>query len=66
MNTEQVIDRLRASKRADVAKATGLKYMWLSRVAWGHIKTPGSQKIDLLRDYFSQAPSVTPSEGSAP
>ena len=64
MDTKQVIDLLRASKRTDVAKATGLKYMWLSRVVWGDIKEPSSQKIDLLRHYFSQA-SVTPSEDSA-
>ena len=53
MDTEQVIERLKAAKRTDVARATGLKYMWLSRVVWGDIKEPSSQKVDLLRAYFS-------------
>lgn len=65
MDTQQVIERLRAAKRTEVAKATGLKYMWLSRVVWGDIKEPSSQKIDLLRAYFSSTP-VTPSGVSAP
>lgn len=52
MDTAQVIERLKNSKRVDVARATGLKYMWLSRVVWGDIKEPSSQKIDVLRDYF--------------
>lgn len=58
MDTAQVIERLRAAKRKEVADATGLKYMWLSRVCWGDIKEPSSQKIDLLRAYFERVSST--------
>ena len=38
--------------RKEVAAATGLKYTWLHEVQSGHIKDPGSQKIDRLRAYL--------------
>jgi hypothetical protein len=54
MDTPQIIQRLTASNRADVSRATGIGYTYLSRLVWGHIKDPGASKIDKLRDYFSR------------
>ena len=53
MNVDQVIQRLKtAPNRQAIANATGLKYMYLSRLAWGEIKDPGASKLERLRDYF--------------
>lgn len=59
MTKDEVIQRLSRENRAEIARATGLRYMYLSRIAWGQIKNPGSDQIDILRTYFEgrqQAP----------
>ena len=58
MNTDQVIERLRRSNRAEVSRATGIDYMHLSRVVWGKIKNPGSKYIDKLREHFESNPEA--------
>lgn len=52
MTRDEVIQRLSSVNRAEVARATGIRYMYLSRLAWGKIKNPGSSQIDVLRNYF--------------
>jgi hypothetical protein len=53
LSVHEVIERLKtAPNRQAVADATGLKYMYLSRLAWGEIKEPGATKLDKLREYF--------------
>lgn len=55
MTRDEVIQRLATAKnRAEVSRATGLHYVYLSKVAWGKIKNPGSAQVDRLRDYFAQ------------
>lgn len=56
MTHEEVIARLKdpAINRAQVARETGLNYMWLYDVKRGHIKDPGSAKFERLRNYFEQ------------
>lgn len=57
MDSKQVIERLRASpNRSRIARETGLKYMHLSRIAWGKVKDPGSSIIDKLRAYYEANP----------
>lgn len=55
MTTDEIIQRLSATNRAEVARATGIPYMWLSNVVWGDIKSPSSRRIDILRAYFERA-----------
>ena len=52
MTKDEVIRRLGQENRAEIARATGLRYMYLSRLAWGKIKNPGSDQVDTLRSYF--------------
>ena len=47
MTKDEVIQRLSRENRAEIARATGLRYMYLSRIAWGQIKNPGSDQIDI-------------------
>ncbi len=54
VDTQQVIERLKQSNRAAVSRETKIDYMYLSRLVWGKIPNPGSQKIDVLRSYFEQ------------
>lgn len=55
MTKDQVISSLASHpNRAEVARATGIRYMYLSKLVWGHFKNPGTDQIDKLRDYFSQ------------
>ena len=54
MDTQQIIERLTASNRAAVSRATGIGYTYLNRLVWGHIKDPGASKVDKLRAYFEQ------------
>lgn len=55
LSVSEVIERLKvAPNRQAVADATGLKYMYLSRLAWGDIKEPGATKLEKLRDYFAK------------
>lgn len=56
VDTAQVIERLRTANRAEVSRGTGIDYMYLSRLVWGHIVSPGSQRIDKLREYFERHP----------
>lgn len=55
MTQDQIIAALRDSKRSHVARATGLRAMYLYRVEKGLIKNPGSMQMDKLRDYFAQS-----------
>lgn len=57
MTRDEVIQRLSQENRAAVSRATGLRYMYLSRLAWGKIKNPGSGQIDKLRAYFEGRPA---------
>lgn len=52
MTKDEVIQRLSKCNRAQVARDTGLKYMWLARLEWGKMKDPGSSKFDALRSYL--------------
>ena len=52
MTKDEVIEKLSTLNRAQVARDTGLDYMWLYCVQKGKIKDPGSQKLDLLRSYL--------------
>lgn len=54
MGTDDVIKLLATTNRSAVAKATGLPYMWLSNLVWGNIASPGSHRIDVLRDHFER------------
>lgn len=54
MTQDQIIAALRDSKRSKVARATGLRTMYLYRVEKGLIKNPGSIQMEKLRDYFEQ------------
>lgn len=42
--------------RADIARGTGLRYQYLCRLAWGHIKNPGADQVDKLRDFATRHP----------
>jgi hypothetical protein len=57
MTQDQIIAALAKSKRSEVAKATGLRPMYLYKVERGLIKNPGSQQMDVLRDYYARQPS---------
>lgn len=52
MTQDEVRRRLAKSKRSEVAKATGLPYMYLYRVEREIIKNPGTRQTDILRSYF--------------
>lgn len=52
MTREEVIKRLKESKRSEVAKGTGLPYMYLYRLERGIIKDPGTERMDVLRAYL--------------
>ena len=57
MDTQQVIERLKTAKnRAEIGRVTGIKYMHLSRIAWGKVKSPGGLMVDKLRAYFEANP----------
>lgn len=52
MTKDEVISYLANSpNRADIARGTGLRYQYLCRLAWGHIKNPGADQIDKLREF---------------
>lgn len=53
MTKDEVIQRLAQCNRAQVARDTGLRYMWLCELAWGTMKDPGSSKLDKLRSYLT-------------
>jgi transcriptional regulator with XRE-family HTH domain len=56
MTSDEVIKKVRdAENRPALARATGLSYNYLSRLAQGLIKEPGASKIDVLRDYFERS-----------
>lgn len=52
MELSEIRKRLSEMNRTKVAKATGLKYMWLYAVQTGRIEDPGSIKLDVLRAYL--------------
>jgi hypothetical protein len=55
VTTNEVIQRLKLDpNRAAVARETGLREMYLYRLASGRIKDPGASKIERLRDYYVQ------------
>lgn len=57
MTNEDVIARLtnlpRGARRL-VAKETGLRYGYLSKIVVGEVKNPGAAQIDKLRSYFER------------
>lgn len=56
MTSQEVIERIRGvPNRKALSRETGLPYDYLCRLVKGRIKDPGSQKIDVLRDYFQKA-----------
>lgn len=55
MTNAEIIQRLReVPNRAEVARRTNLRPMYLARVAWGLIKNPGATQMDTLREYFEK------------
>lgn len=52
MTKDEVVRRLARMNRAQIARDTGLNYMWLYDVKRGKIKEPGSIKMDKLRAYL--------------
>lgn len=53
MTREEVIRRLReAPNRADIARATGIRYGYLAKLVYEDIKNPGSEQMDKLRSHF--------------
>lgn len=52
MTVDEIRRRLSQTNRAQVARDTGLPYMYLARVAWGKIKNPGTRQTDILRAHF--------------
>lgn len=52
MTRDEIIARLRNAKRKEVARATGLTYGYLNKLAYGEIKNPGSAQVDALRSHF--------------
>lgn len=53
MTLDEIIKRLQdAPNRMDIARATDMDYMYLSRLAWGKMKRPGAAQIDRLRNHF--------------
>ena len=51
-----VLAKLKDAKgqRPDIAKATGLDYSWLAKLACERIPDPSVNKIQRLADYFKQ------------
>ena len=60
METPEIIELLKQANRREVADATGLPYMYLSRLAWGVIKNPGSRQVDALRAHFQSTQASVP------
>jgi hypothetical protein len=54
MTKDEVIARLREARggRRAIEAATGIKHRWMTHVACGTIKNPGSEQMDKLRSYF--------------
>jgi transcriptional regulator with XRE-family HTH domain len=58
MTKVEVIEKLKhlrkegIATRAQVARETGLKEMWLYALETGRMKDPGSTKFDTLRHYL--------------
>ena len=54
MTRDEIIQRLRASNRAQVSRDTKLPYRYLRNLIQGEIENPGSKQMDILRNYYSQ------------
>lgn len=54
MTSNEVIQKLRESNRAEASRGTGIPYGYLCKLVYGKIQDPGTSKIEKLREYFAR------------